>query len=548
MKRNLMRVLSLVFVVVMLAGILSGCGDKPLTPSPTDENGKYTPEITVTTAALLSIVNFPEGQSYEDNVWTRLYKEKYGINLEYDWYVTDTGTWYERSNVAIKSNQIPDFMNVDTEQFRVLQQSDQLADLTAAYESTASDLLKQIMQEAGTTAMASGTVDGKLMGIPFTGMPKEAAPILMIRKDWMENLGLSEPKTFDDVKKIAEAFVKNDPDGNGMDDTIGLGLDNNIFSNSASPAWQGLNAAFGVQPTIWVKNEAGDLEYGSVQPKMRDYLVALSDMYKQGLLYKDIQKLDASGLESQIINEKCGMAFQPFHAPANALQTLKELTPEAEWCYFEIPTVDGSDALIPIGTGVTSYWVCSKKFADPEAMIKMLNLYVEYQYGEAITQEEVDKKSALMVGVDGKMWLMSAVKAYRDYRNLYSYQVTNDYFVNGVEPPLGRVQGIQQIQDALNGNDEYWGQLNIYGVGGCLKVIEKYKEKDSFIVDQYYGPKTKTYSSNWGELYSMEQEVFMGIVTGQKTISEFDKFISDWKRKGGDKITEEINDWYDSVQ
>ena len=548
MRRNLMRVLSLMFVAVMLAGILSGCGDKPLTPSPTDENGKYTPEITVTTAAQLSIVNFPDGQSYEDNVWTRLLKEKLGVNLEYDWYVTDTGSWYERSNVAIKSNQIPDFMNVDVEQFRVLQESDQLADLSEVYETYASDAVKELMGMAGESAMASSTVNGKLLGIPFTGMPKEAAPILMIRKDWMENLGLSEPKTFADVVKIAEAFVKNDPDGNGVDDTIGLGLDNNIFSNSASTAWQGLNAAFGVQPTIWIKNEEGDLEYGSIQPEMRDYLVALSDMYKQGLLYKDIQKLDASGLESQIINEKCGMAFQPFHAPANALQTLRELTPEAEWCYFEIPTVDGSDVLIPIGTGVTSYWVCSKKFADPAAMIKMLNLYVDIQYGEPTTQEELDVRNELMIGVDGKMWMMAPVKAYKEYRNLYSYQVTNDYFINGVEPALGRVQGVQQIQEALNGNDEYWGQLNIYGVGGCLGVIEKYKEKDCFIVDQYYGPKTKTYSTKWGELYSMEQEVFMGIVTGQKTISEFDKFISDWKRKGGDQITKEINDWYDSIQ
>ena len=548
MKRVSFRVLSLALIVVLLIGVFSGCANKKPDPSPTDENGKYTPEITVKTAALLSIVNFPEGQSYEDNEWTRLYKEELGVNLVFDWYVTDTGTWYERSNVAIKSNRIPDFMNVDSEQFRVLQQSDQLADLTEAYNSTASDLLKLVMEEAGPSAMASGTVNDKLLGIPFTGMSKEASPILMIRKDWMENLNLEAPKNFDDVKKIAEAFVKNDPDGNGVDDTIGLGLDNNIFSNSASTAWQGLNAAFKVQPTIWIKNDEGDLEYGSVQPEMRDYLIALNDMYKQGLLYKDITKLDATGLASQVINEKCGLLFQPFHAPANAMQTLKNLTPEAEWDYYTIPTVDGSDPLIPVGTGVTSYWVCNKRFSDPEAVIKMLNLYVKYQYGDATTDEELAKTEKLMLGVDGKMWLMSAVKAYRGFNNLARYQIANDYFTNGVVPAANYQNMINQIQEAMNGNDEYWGQNQIYGVGGCLKVIEQYKEKNCFIQDQYYGPKTATYSTSWSELYSMEQEVFMGIVTGAKTISEFDKFVSDWNRKGGQKITEEINEWYDSVQ
>lgn len=547
---KLQRAWAFLSVCVLSVCLFSGCKKGQTEKSPTDENGKYTPEITVTSAAIFPLVDFPEGQSYEDNVWLQEYKEKLGINLKYDWYVTDNGSWYQRINVAIKSGELPDFFKADVEQFRLLQNSGSLADLTEAYESTASDALKALLYESGPTAMASATVDGKLLGIPFTEMPKEGAPILMIRKDWMDRLNLEAPKTFDDVKKIAAAFVNNDPDGNGVDDTIGIGLDNNIFFNTSSTAWQGMNAAFGVQPTIWVKNGEGKLEYGSVQPKMRDYLIALSDMYKQNLLYKDILKVDFSGLETQIINEKCGLYFQPFHAPANALQVLHNLTPEAEWAYYPIPTVDGSKPQIPVGSGVNCYWVVRDGFRDPEAIIKMLNMYVDYQYGTYETEEELERiGKGMMEGKDGNLWKMAAVQAFKGFNNLERYHLMNDYLKNGVEPPLNYKSLATDIKSYLdNGDESKWWTNQIYGVGGCLGIIEQYKADDQYITDQYYGPKTETYASSWGDLFSMEQTTFMEIVTGQKTISEFDKFVEDWRRKGGDKITEEINAWYESVQ
>ena len=43
-----------------------------------------------------------------------------------------------------------------------------------------------------------------------------------IRKDWLENLGLEEPKTIDEFYNVLKAFTKDDPDGNGKDDTYGL--------------------------------------------------------------------------------------------------------------------------------------------------------------------------------------------------------------------------------------------------------------------------------------------------------------------------------------
>lgn len=48
---------------------------------------------------------------------------------------------------------------------------------------------------------------------------------MWIRQDWLDNLGLEVPRTWDELAAVAEAFVTQDPDGNGEDDTIGILLD-----------------------------------------------------------------------------------------------------------------------------------------------------------------------------------------------------------------------------------------------------------------------------------------------------------------------------------
>ncbi|ACS84509.1 ABC transporter substrate-binding protein [Musicola paradisiaca] len=62
--------------------------------------------------------------------------------------------------------------------------------------------------------------DGKYYGIPTSVQ----ASALYIRKDWREKLGLPQPKTWADLKALAEAFTNKDPDGNGKADTYGFGL------------------------------------------------------------------------------------------------------------------------------------------------------------------------------------------------------------------------------------------------------------------------------------------------------------------------------------
>jgi multiple sugar transport system substrate-binding protein/putative aldouronate transport system substrate-binding protein len=51
---------------------------------------------------------------------------------------------------------------------------------------------------------------------------------------------------------------------------------------------------------------------------------------------------------------------------------------------------------------------------------------------------------------------------------------------------------------------------------------------------------TTTMETKWSNLKKMEDETVLKIIMGHSDISEFDKFVSNWKAQGGDEITKEV--------
>ena len=69
--------------------------------------------------------------------------------------------------------------------------------------------------------------------MPFSAQ----ANVLLIRKDWLDKLGLQPPKTWDDLAKVAQAFTTQDPDGDGKADTYGLAVPGSTSRGYISWYW-----------------------------------------------------------------------------------------------------------------------------------------------------------------------------------------------------------------------------------------------------------------------------------------------------------------------
>lgn len=62
-----------------------------------------------------------------------------------------------------------------------------------------------MFESYGSDLMDAGKFNGKLMAIPETVID-HGPRLLWLRKDWMDELGLDEPKTLDDAFEIIECI------------------------------------------------------------------------------------------------------------------------------------------------------------------------------------------------------------------------------------------------------------------------------------------------------------------------------------------------------
>ncbi|MCL2086393.1 MAG: extracellular solute-binding protein [Oscillospiraceae bacterium] len=145
-------------------------------------------------------------------------------------------------------------------------------------------------------------VNGKLYGIPF--QKPYARYGLLIRKDWLDNLGLEPPKTFDDVMELARAFTEDDPDGNGIDDTVGLVERDGAFSSS----FRNITGYFGA-PNYFSINEQGQVISAYQHDGFFTAAEKMRELYSNGYVNQDWVTLDKDSQIEYVINGKGGMVF-----------------------------------------------------------------------------------------------------------------------------------------------------------------------------------------------------------------------------------------------
>jgi putative aldouronate transport system substrate-binding protein len=164
---------------------------------------------------------------------------------------------------------------------------------------------KDILGNAREGHLAFGQYGGKQYSIPGSYSLKYFAQ--NIRMDWLENLGLAVPKTLDEFRKVAQAFTFNDPDGNGKNDTYGTAFRQNVnFIDS----WF---HAFGVAPNhhqigMW-RIRGGKHTNDWVQPEMKQALMYLADMYKEGVIHPESLTFDWNQWWTNYLQNKIGMWY-----------------------------------------------------------------------------------------------------------------------------------------------------------------------------------------------------------------------------------------------
>ncbi|MFC5405640.1 extracellular solute-binding protein [Cohnella soli] len=561
--------LSCVLALLPVMAACSNNGDKQATNSGTtaptstasastpeetgNTNGKFDPPVTVTTVRGFDAASMLyDDETMDKNAIYDAYEKDFGIKIKNNWAV-DAKEYNSKLKISIASNDLPDFFKVAAEDLPQLVDSDMVMDLSEAYEKYASEATKKLLNADGGKQMKSATFGGKLMAIPRTNSPFNGAGFVWLRKDWLKEMNLPEPKTMQDLLTISKAFATRDSGGKGK--VFGLGLTKDIMED-ATGFFSGFLNGYHAYPSQWVKDSSGKLVYGSIQPEMKTALKQLQDMYKAGELDPEAAVNRTDKMLEEVANDRLGMLYGAFWYSA-ALQeaVVKDGKVTQDWGVYTIPSIDGSPALTQISAGVNEYYVINKNAKNPDAIFKLLNQWVD-----VLTSGKAGEGEPNAVYANGK--------ALKDVGKVSSWDVNpitvfiQDLYLQGGQKITKALQTndpseIAWSGDLLNrynqvkqfeaGDTTVWYQMGIAGKDGTFTRMNEYFEQNRYHFNEFYGAATPTMGERGDLLKTKEQETFTRIVLGSASIDEFDKFVAEWKKLGGDKITEEVNEWYAKV-
>ena len=561
------RIIALVSATALVATALAGCGKTSEENTQKTAVGeaegtakedlpfsKYAETVTVHLGGSMNPnAKIPDGMSYEDNSYTRFLKDDLNIKVVYDW-VASSSDYDEKMNLCIGSGTIPEMMNVNATQYRALLKYDMIQPLDQYFEDYASDKLKGFVKSGGEELKKCITNDkGEMMAIPAPSMMVGEMNEMWIRQDWLDKLGLEAPRTWDEMVKVAEAFVTQDPDGNGEDDTIGiLGPGNSNHINDIGDNQFGLDplfCSFQSYPQYWLQDEDGTVKYGSIQPETRTALEKIQKLYTDKLI--DPEMLVRSNCQETLLSGKVGIFFGPWWSGYTFADAT--LAGEADWRAYFTPLSEDGNYYTHMPDPTSKYVVVSKSCKNPEAAFKMISYQVAN--GQHWTDDGITS-SDMSISDFYPLW-----NAYDNADEIEVSTETLEKYLAG-EITMDDVDFSQHIllksdMEAVTKlkkepYDDFsldkWNldsdlaktnlpRLVSLLVGGAPYVNDKY-----IPVYNAYSGQTETMQAKWANLKKMEEETFAKIIMGKADISEFDTFVKNWKSQGGDQILKEIND------
>ncbi|WP_274653753.1 extracellular solute-binding protein [Paenibacillus humicola] len=159
--------------------------------------------------------------------------------------------------------------------------------------------LKKYLQEHPDVDKMIKTDNGSYYVFPFIRgddyLKVYQGPI--IRKDWLDELGLPIPETIDDWYTTLKAF-KEKKGANAAIAFVGLPRPLNDFYNGA------FVGAFGVTKDFYLDN--GQVKFGPMEPGYKNFLETFHKWYAEGLIDKNIATADQKELDANFANGATG--------------------------------------------------------------------------------------------------------------------------------------------------------------------------------------------------------------------------------------------------
>jgi putative aldouronate transport system substrate-binding protein len=338
---------------------------------------------------------------------------------------------------------------------------------------------------------------------------------------------------------VLDKFVNDDPDQNGIDDTVGLLTTDTLWESGS------IFNIFGAQPFwSWYYNENHVLNYSTVSytDNIKAALSFMQRLYQNGLMYNEFGTMSREQYLKMFTDGKAGIAFEYKFFPYYVKDGVIRNNANTDWEAFPIPTglPDGSPARPFSYYGPAAYNVISSECQYPEAAVKMLNFFTEKKY----SQNSDQYISQYIINENGINLEQYALYSTARANDLSEVEDIADAVKNQDPSQLNFAEKIRydSCMAYLAGNRECWADYKHYGPGNVSTTILQYytNEVIPFFSD-YYGPDTPSMGQNIEMLDTIWNSTVIRIIMSGEDVNNYDEYVREWYDLGGQRIEEDIN-------
>ncbi|MEK4248616.1 extracellular solute-binding protein [Paenibacillus sp. FSL W7-1287] len=353
-------------------------------------------------------------------------------------------------------------------------------------------------------------VDGKLYSL-YIGRPLARQGIIY-RKDWADNLGLEAPKTVDDLYEMIEKFTKADPDGNNVDDTIGLADRNDLVYG----AFKTVASWFGT-PTNWGEKD------GKLLPEFmfEEYVQAMDYIKKirdNGLMNVDFAGTSKTDQVALFTSGKAGVYIGSMQDINSLDKDLVKNVPDANASVHALVEGPGGNVSTWAIPGYNNVVLFPKTAIKDEAELKSVLAYFD-----AMMTPEV--ANMMYWGIEGVHYTVEDGKA----------KASDDKELTERE--------VKGFRDSVIGEPETNGQLEAYIDLEARKLAEQFVVDNEKVAihDPTAALDSATFAEKGTQLQELINDATYKYMYGSIDRAGFDAAIEDWKSRGGQQIIDEFN-------
>ena len=502
----------------------------------------------------------PDGDSVDNNQYTRYLLDNYNIKVVCDWTAGNTADFQQKVSLAIASASLPDAVIAPTRNYLVqAARADLLADLWPEFNQYASKQVKEIIETTEGRAINNATVDGTFCALPNVSVDTDGVYLYFIRQDWLDKLGLEVPKTVDELGEVAQKFK----DAGLSPDYSIAGIDNggrtySNFMNSSNNGY-GFDAvyqAFNATPGYFLKDDSGELYWGTTTDEMKEALTTLHDWYEKGLINPEVGTTTNGDNANNVKNGTCGIFMGPWWSLGYGNPDSFRNDNNANWQAYPLYTNDGEWNVHMKDVG-TTYTMVNKNASDDvkKAIVIMNNVLVRdestfdtsvaigwypLRNTMAATDECEYEYDALMGILKGESSADDYQQGGSKFNGLYK-NLANDAATLSevISSDYDGSRDLAVTDMDVNTNNGQFNRFYALLIGdrpyATLEPDHKIYSELYYTIDGM-----DTY---WTQISDLEDKSVLQFITGAKSLDEWDQFCTDWHVQGGDQILELVKDY-----